>query len=111
MRMGAFLLGGLAGAAAVMYFSGRKPAMLSAFMGKNKILGGMTGTNADKAGKQQVDAAAKAAPTPTQTDSQLANAKSNLGKIQSMINQDPSLKVQIGEILSQKNKEELKPIQ
>lgn len=99
MRIGAFLLGGLAGAAAVMYFSGRKPAMLSALMGKYK------------AGNKQADATDKAAPAPAPSGGQQASAGSNLGKIQSIINQDPGLKVQIGEILSQKNKEELKPIQ
>lgn len=125
MRMGAFLLGGLVGAAAVIYFqNNRNSMMLSTMSSTTDALGkmvekgmNMTGMG-NKQNAQNAQNSQKAQNVQnTQNTQNTQNAKSNnqsynrksfdgqadLGKVENMVKQDPSVKQKVDEILSENN--------
>ncbi|CAG7611854.1 hypothetical protein PAESOLCIP111_01446 [Paenibacillus solanacearum] len=125
MRFGSFLLGGIVGAAAVVYFSNRNKSMLWSVLSKNGSVGSMMNMNSANNDKSD-SAKSKFNDTPAFSKSAASTGESHsaksaknsdyeevfssgsLGKVSDIVNQDPKLKSQVEDILSgNKQKEEL----
>jgi hypothetical protein len=90
MKMGAFLLGGLVGAAVVMYWN-RNKTMFAGF--------------SSHAGNWMGKPFQSSARVNKSTDKFSANdSDAGLEKVESMIKQDPEVKRQVDEILHESNK-------
>lgn len=90
MRMGAFLLGGIVGAAVVMYMNRNK----TMFAGFSSQMGKMMGKSFPSSAR---------ANKSTDKFSGLDN-EAGMEKVESMIKQDPEVKHQVDEILHQSGK-------
>lgn len=102
MRIGAFLLGSIAGATAVIYFNRKSKSLLfSAFSSTNnsvnKIVENAKDTLSGKAAKL----------SPAFHNSASAN---NLNKVEKWVNEDPALKQSVNEILGE-NKQKAQTLQ
>ncbi|PYI54967.1 hypothetical protein DLM86_10490 [Paenibacillus flagellatus] len=86
--MGAFLLGGIVGAAAVVYWNRNRTMSFA----------GLSSQAGDVVGKV-VKSAAKPASTTTTTFDKSADASRGLDKVEELIQQDPTVKKQVDEIL------------
>ncbi|MBP1155230.1 MULTISPECIES: hypothetical protein [unclassified Paenibacillus] len=113
MRIGAFLLGGLAGAAAVVYLSNKNKQMLAGALSSSDSVShfmNMAGGSSDKTGKS------KSSTSQSQSQSFQSSSKDTvnkvnkgrnddlfkedgLNKIGDIVNQDPGLKAAVDEIL------------
>ncbi|TDF99317.1 hypothetical protein [Paenibacillus piri] len=106
MKFGSFLLGGLVGAAAVVYFS--KNSMFFSALSSSQSAGKMMDKAKDRMTKATGKVTASDTFTASKTESKSAAdhsvhkdaAVGGLGKVQEIINQDPELKVTVQEILS-----------
>ncbi|NHN28752.1 hypothetical protein [Paenibacillus agricola] len=88
MKMGSFLLGGMVGAAAVIYLNTKNKAMLlSAFSGNNASMG----NNMSKAKEKMTGAFDKESHSP----------KAGFGEVKAIINKEPQLKATFEEILAE----------
>jgi hypothetical protein len=112
MRLGTFVLGGLMGAAAVIYLSDRKNRSMkfSAFTSPvdtlGKMMGGTMGliNNFTDNNRQNKTAAATGAPHAT-TSANAANMGTNgLTQVQKIVNEDPELKKTVNDILQDNGK-------
>jgi gas vesicle protein len=92
MRVSTFLLGGIAGAAAVIYLNRKSKSMLfSAFSSSSNSMSKLMDNSKDNmSGKSSQNAAKSTA----------FNATNNLSQVENMIKEDPSLKHKVNEILS-----------
>jgi hypothetical protein len=106
MKLGSFLLGGMVGAAAVVYLSTKNKAMLlSAFNSNNSAIGNtmakakerFKGTFDNEQGKGEEESNHK----------EKHSSKPDFGKVEGMINKDPQLKATIGEILAENQHKEM----
>ncbi|WP_240413901.1 hypothetical protein [Paenibacillus periandrae] len=97
MRVGSFLLGGLVGAAAVVYLSGRSRSMLmSSFSSNNQSIG----NNVNKNGSSHQSAGHNA-------NKSASTERAGLGRVEEIINKEPALKATVDEILrDSKHKEQ-----
>lgn len=93
MRMGAFLLGGLIGAAAVVYFNS----------GRSWSFAGMSGRASKAAGKGSKSNAVFG----TGKSSDSTWSKAGFDDLEQLIEKDPTVKSQVGEILNKSGKVEL----
>ncbi|TXK76563.1 hypothetical protein [Paenibacillus sp. N3.4] len=103
MKIGTFLLGGIAGAAAVVYLNRKSKSMLfSAFSSSSESMGKVV----DKARDSLVSKSFKesTAKNTSQTSS------NNLNQVEKIVKEDPQLKATVNEIL-QDNKENTTTIQ
>lgn len=93
MRMGAFLFGGLVGAAAVMYLNRNRSGMSFA---------GMSSQAGDVVGKM-VSAASSVSMKPEKTASSFSTMpqKDNLDEVEKLIHKDATVKQQVNEILNE----------
>jgi Na+-transporting NADH:ubiquinone oxidoreductase subunit NqrC len=103
MKIGTFLLGGIAGAAAVVYLNRKSKSMLfSAFSSSSESVG------------KAVDKAKNTFVNKSFTDSMAKNfsnsSANNLNQVEKIVKEDPNLKVTVSEIL-QENKENTSTIQ
>ncbi len=88
MRLGTFLLGGVAGAAAVIYLNRKSKSMLfSAFSSSSDTMG-----KAMNKAKDTMTGAFNAASFNKQS-------KDNLGQVENIVKSDPALKQTVDEIL------------
>lgn len=111
MRIGAFLLGGLAGAAAVVYLSGRNKSMFGAALSSSDSVSQFMNM-----GTESSDTTSKTKSGTSESHSfqsgskQAANKSQNvlnddlfkedgLNKVSDIVNQDPGLKAAVNEIL------------
>jgi gas vesicle protein len=105
MRMGAFLFGGLIGAAAAMFMNrNNRPVMLTTLNKATETVNSMVDrarnqmvnmtNNASQTGKTAVDQTAQAAANYTKQ----ADTQADLEKVEQMINQDPQVKQAVDEI-------------
>ncbi|WP_248925390.1 hypothetical protein [Paenibacillus hamazuiensis] len=110
MRMGAFLLGGLVGAAAVVYFQqNRKNLMMSTMSSTSDSIGkivekgmSMAGIGGNAGGAN--NSKQKANYTSTTFDNKSYEAgKDGLSKVEDMVKKDQSVKQQVDEILEDNN--------
>jgi hypothetical protein len=120
MKIGSFLLGGLVGAAAVVYFNNKSKSMLlSAFSSNNQSVGNMVdkakdkfSDNKDKSfsnafdGFSKTNSSTSSAGTNAFKKEDAFSANSGLGKVEEIIKQDPELSGAVQDILAQNNKEE-----
>ncbi|MBD0380624.1 hypothetical protein [Paenibacillus sedimenti] len=103
MRFSTFLLGGIAGAAAVIYLNRRSKSLLfSAFTSPTESMGKVMNKAKDTfVSKNFKDSAAKS----------FSNSSSNnLNQVEKIVKEDPALKATVNEIL-QENKETTTAIQ
>lgn len=109
MKIGTFLLGGIAGAAAVVYLNRKSKSMLfSAFSSSSESMGKVV----DKA---KDTFASKSSDSPVRNFSSTstnagANSSGGLGAVAKIVKEDPHLSVTVNEIL-QANKENNSTIQ
>jgi hypothetical protein len=107
MKWSAFLLGGLVGAAAVVYMQKGKKSMMFAGMGNStgdsvsKMLDKgkdqvMNGFDSSKSGMQQRNAS-KSAST---------DGKADIGKVEEIIKKDAAVKSQVDQILAENNQKD-----
>jgi len=104
MRFGSFLIGGLVGAAAVVYFNNKSKSMLLSAISSNKD----TGSTFDKAKDSMTSAARAAAGTANGKSagpfgmSRAFKKEDNNGvtSAEEIINRDPGLKAVVEEIVS-----------
>ncbi|SFK92402.1 hypothetical protein SAMN03159341_102176 [Paenibacillus sp. 1_12] len=89
MKVGAFLLGGLVGAAAVVYLSGKSKSMLMSSFSSNRE---SVGNNINKNGNNN-QSASHNANKPGSSD------RTGLGRVEEIINKEPALKATVDEIL------------
>ncbi|UJF31167.1 hypothetical protein [Paenibacillus hexagrammi] len=113
MRIGTFLLGGLAGAAAVIYLNRKsKSMMLSAFSSSSESMGKVmdkakdTFTNKSFKDNHYKDTVSKSY-TSTSTNT---TSSHGLNDVEKIVKEDPSLKATVNEILRD-NKETTTTIQ
>jgi hypothetical protein len=118
MRIGTFLLGGLVGAAAVVYFTDKKnrSMMFSAISSPTDSLNKLFGKSKEKAfesmmgGSMGQTATAATGSTKsgttvgTSASSATASGKDGLAQVEKIVNEDPQLKRTVNEILSDNNK-------
>lgn len=91
MRMGAFLLGGVVGAAAVVYY----------MRGKNMSLAGFTNQTNDMFSKPSTSKPAKFVSSHSDKfSSSSSRSDSGLDKVEDLIAQDAAVKSQVDEILN-----------
>ncbi|MDQ1909450.1 hypothetical protein RAC89_02905 [Paenibacillus sp. GD4] len=115
MRLGAFFLGGIVGAAATIYLSNKnKNMMMSAFSSKNDSFSDLVDQTVDKAKKTFIEFIPENKSTSASasgTNSKSASAsKSNmkagksdeagLDRVEDIVAKEPKLKSQVDEILS-----------
>lgn len=93
MRMGAFLLGGIVGAACVMYLSKNKGMMITSWDQAGQTVGKMM-----KTAKHSMQHAAMGALDSTL--SRKTEKQSDMEQIEQIVNEDPELKNQVNKILS-----------
>ncbi|MDB5053786.1 MAG: hypothetical protein JWM44_1836 [Bacilli bacterium] len=96
MRMGMFLLGGIVGAAAVVYIN-RNNMMMSNFSNAGQSVGNMM----DKA-KTKFSSMNMGMNRDTEKSNQnstQSNDKTDLSKVEEIVNKDPNLKSKVDEIL------------
>ncbi|MFE5317140.1 hypothetical protein ACFQ88_00390 [Paenibacillus sp. NPDC056579] len=115
MKFGSFLLGGLVGAAAVIYINNKSKSMLFSAMSSNQSLGSsadrgrsnersMDSSNQNKTKMNQT--AASSLKKDEHSSSSLSSS-STLGKVEEIISQDPELKSTVNEILAENGQEEV----
>lgn len=96
MRLTSFLVGGVVGAAAVMYMSRNNKHMMVSFsqMGDNmtKLMD-----------KFMVNAAEKGMNSKAATKQDAVTTGSGLDQVEDLLNQDPQVKTDVNEILAQNN--------
>ncbi|MDD9267606.1 hypothetical protein ACFPES_11280 [Paenibacillus sp. GCM10023248] len=118
MKIGAFLLGGIAGAAAVVYWNRKSKSMLfSAFSSSSESMGKVVDKAKDTfVNKSFNESAVKnfsnmasnsASNTAANTG---ANASGGLNQVEKIVKEDPHLRVTVNEIL-EANKEKASTIQ
>ncbi|UQZ81956.1 hypothetical protein SK3146_01113 [Paenibacillus konkukensis] len=114
MKIGSFLLGGLVGAAAVMYFNNKSKSMLfSAFSSNNQSLGQMTDKSKERRKDSVHEEKHKPASAAASHDSGSSHEKdgshsgSTLSKVEEIISQDPELKSTVDEILAENQQKEV----
>jgi hypothetical protein len=133
MRMGSFLLGGMVGAAVVVYMNTKNKAMLlSAFSGNNSSMGSTMSKAKEritsafdndkwKGGEEATSSSGNSANSAnTANTASSANStnstsnhkdgysgKSNYGKIEEIINNEPQLKATVEEILAETQHKEM----
>jgi hypothetical protein len=129
MRMGSFLLGGMVGAAVVVYMNTKNKAMLlSAFSGNNSSMGSTMskakeritsafdndkwkgGEEASSSGNSANSANTASSANSTNSTSNHKDGysgKSNYGKIEEIINNEPQLKATVEEILAENQHKEM----
>ncbi|MBD2861342.1 hypothetical protein [Paenibacillus oceani] len=95
MRMGAFLLGGVVGAAAVVYY----------MRGKHMSFAGLTSQTSDMFSKPTSSKPVKFASSSSHSDkfsssSNSSRSESGLGQVEELIAQDAAVKSQVDEILN-----------
>ncbi|WP_284640292.1 hypothetical protein [Paenibacillus silviterrae] len=117
MRLGAFFLGGIVGAAATIYLSNKnKNMMMSAFSSKNDSFSDLVDQTVDKAKKTFIEfipesKSTSASASASGTNNKSASAsKSNmkagksdeagLDRVEDIVAKEPKLKSQVDEILS-----------
>ncbi|PZE21973.1 hypothetical protein [Paenibacillus xerothermodurans] len=111
MRLGAFLFGGLLGAAAVIYLNNKNRSMILEMMSSNnQSLGGMMNKAqnniADTMGNnnQTMTAGSSAAATDNIATTGKKNQKgASLERVEDIVRENPELKVTVGEILAKNN--------
>lgn len=111
MRVGAFLLGGLVGAAAVVYLSNRNKSMFGAALGSSDSVSqfmNMTSESSDQTSKSKSSTSEsqsfQSGSKGTANKSQKAwnedlFKEDGLNKVSDIVNQDPGLKAAVDEIL------------
>lgn len=132
MKMGSFLLGGMVGAAAVVYLNTKNKAMLlSAFSSNNSSMGNSMAkvkekfTSAfDNGKRKEGEANTSSSANPTNSNSTSSNpanstnfstskdkdsysGKSEYGKIEKIINEEPELKATVEEMLGKNQHKEM----
>jgi hypothetical protein len=92
MRMGTFLLGGVAGAAAVIYLNRKtKSTLLRAFISSDDSMGNIAGKTKDTfSGKPGSETSAKN-----------FNGSNNFQQVEKIIKEDPNLHQTVNEILQE----------
>ncbi|OXM88093.1 hypothetical protein [Paenibacillus rigui] len=115
MKFGSFLLGGLVGAAAVVYFNNKSKSMLlSAFTSNNQSLGHVMDKAKDRFTDQSAEDKAKskaAANTSFKKDDPFNTAGGGLEKVKDIVKEDPQLKSTVNEILAENDQKEVHTIQ
>ncbi|TVY11583.1 hypothetical protein [Paenibacillus cremeus] len=123
MRFGAFLLGGLVGAAAAVYLTGKSKPMLWSVLGKNDALGSMMMNSmndksdkskskfGDSSGSAKSNASFQGNKAKGHEEQFSAAAAGGMSKVTEFVNQDPQLKAQVNEILSSNNQSEQSQVQ
>ncbi|MNI25928.1 hypothetical protein D3C73_796070 [compost metagenome] len=105
MRIGTFLLGGIAGAAAVIYLNRKSNSMLlSAFSSSSDSMN-QVASNAKENWSEAVQSAKSSATSASTSSSKAksatgANKTDHLNQVQKYVKEDPSLKQTVNEILA-----------
>lgn len=100
MKLGSFLLGGVVGAAAAVYFSNRsKPMLWSAMMSADGF-GGVVNKAKSKLGGAASRSSSKDFSGRSDEAHNEAAGADGLGAVQSIVNEDPALKAEVDAILS-----------
>lgn len=107
MRIGAFMLGGIAGAAAVIYLNRKsKSMMLSAFSSSSESMGKVVDKAKDSFGSK----AFKDSTAKNFSGASSNSSSGNLNQVEKIVKEDPSLKATVNQIL-QDNQENTTSIQ
>ncbi|MZQ84370.1 hypothetical protein GQF01_19825 [Paenibacillus sp. 5J-6] len=113
MKIGTFLLGGIAGAAAVVYLNRKSKSMLfSAFSSSSESMGKVVDKAKDTFANKSFSSDSPVrnfSSTSTSTNAG-ANSSGGLGTVEKIVKEDPHLSVTVNEIL-QANKENSSTIQ
>ncbi|MBA2942246.1 hypothetical protein HZF08_28650 [Paenibacillus sp. CGMCC 1.16610] len=114
MKIGTFLLGGIAGAAAVVYLNRKSKSMLfSAFSSSSESMGKVVDKAKDTFASKSFGDSPVRNFSSTSTNSSAnssANSSGGLGQVEKIVKEDPHLSVTVNEIL-QANKENTSTIQ
>lgn len=110
MKIGTFLLGGIAGAAAVVYLNRKSKSMLfSAFSSSSESMGKVVDKAKDKFANKSFSDSPVRNFSSTSTNAS-ANASGGLSQVEKIVKEDPHLSGTVNEIL-QANKENTSTIQ
>lgn len=99
MRMGTFLFGGIVGAAAVVYLSrsnNRKDFNLMSSMNLDQVL---------SSAKNTIQNAAMGQMDKSSSRQKSREADADLGTVEKIVNEDPQLRSEVDEIMSESSKE------
>ncbi|NEW06112.1 hypothetical protein GK047_08830 [Paenibacillus sp. SYP-B3998] len=113
MKIGTFLLGGIAGAAAVIYLNRKsKSLMMSAFSSSSESMGKVMGRAKDSLVNNSFKESFKDSTSKSfsPTNSGNATGSGHLNQVEKVVKEDPSLKATVNEIL-QENHENTTTIQ
>jgi hypothetical protein len=110
MKVGTFLLGGIAGAAAVIYLNRKsKSMMMSAFSSSSESMGKVMDKAKDTLGSKSFKDSFKDATSKSYSNTN-SNSSSSLNQVEKIVKEEPSLKATVNEILRD-NKENTTTIQ
>ncbi|GFZ89502.1 hypothetical protein GCM10008018_39570 [Paenibacillus marchantiophytorum] len=105
MKIGTFLLGGIAGAAAVVYLNRKSKSMLfSAFSSSSESMGKVVDKAKDSFSNRTFNSTSTAPKSFTSTGA------NGLSQVENIVKEDPSLKSTVNEILNE-NRENTSTIQ
>lgn len=117
MKLGSFLLGGLVGAAAVVYLNNKSKSMLFSALSSNQSVGNMMDKAKDRFngasdssashafdGKSNNKSASSSSNSFKKEDA-FSSSSNGLGKVEEIIKQDPKLNETVQEIIAQNNNE------
>ena len=111
MKIGTFLLGGIAGAAAVVYLNRKSKSMLfSAFSSSSESMGKVVDKAKDTFANKSFSSDSPVRNFSSTSKNTGANSSGGLGTVEKIVKEDPHLSVTVNEIL-QANKENSSTIQ
>ncbi len=102
MRWGAFLVGGLVGAAATVVLTGKRKPMLFSAVTNSDVIGGFLNQIMDRSAKKEKVLTDTNEPNGDygKSAADVATSVAGLGKVQELINQDSGLKAAVDDILA-----------
>ncbi|WP_282935660.1 hypothetical protein [Paenibacillus sp. RC67] len=108
MKVGSFLLGGLVGAAAVIYFNNKSKSMLfSAISSKNQSLGNQSDKSKERSSERSADKPHHASESFSSMKKDESSVSDGLGRVEAIINKEPEIKAVVDEILAENQQKEV----
>lgn len=108
MKVGSFLLGGLVGAAAVIYFNNKSKSMLfSAISSNNRSLGNCSDKSKDRTSDVSQENAHHASEPQPHMMHDDAKSTDGMSKVEAIINKEPEIKAVVDEILAENHQKEV----
>ncbi|WP_028548697.1 hypothetical protein [Paenibacillus sp. UNC451MF] len=108
MKVGTFLLGGLVGAAAVIYFNNKSKSMLFSAISSNKqSLGNVSDKSKERSSEHMNGNAQHSSEPVSNMKKEESSASDGLSRVEAIINKEPEIKAVVDEILAENHQKEV----